>query len=417
MDPVALILGILIGAALGVLGARVLASSGQQRDTARLAALEAGERAARAELDRTIEGYEATIERLRADAAAQYERERAEAEARERRAEAEARVLTALAPVRDRLEHMHRTVASIEEQRLQQHGELSEQLRVQFESDERLRAATDSLTQALRSSTARGSWGEAQLRNVVESAGMLERVDFVTQATVSGEAGSRRPDMIVNLPGGKHLAIDAKAPLTQYLAASELAASNEPGDVAHREELLRAHAKAVRRHVAALAERRYPSAIDSSPELVIAFLPSESALSAAVSADPALLDDAMARGVALTSPVSLWSVLRSIAFAWQQEVLTDSAKQVFDTSRLLYQRLATAATHVDQLGRSLSRTIGHYNAFVGSLETRVLPTARRLSELDPTTAVPDATLIDDTPRTLSAPELTDALALAERDSA
>ena len=394
MDLLALLLGLALGLVSGA-AAVWLVTSRRTADAERSAAVALA----------TNTALEASL----AEARTRAERIAVESAQRER---GDGRILTALAPVQRQLESMQRSVTAIEAERREQAGELGEQLRAQHEEGLRLRAAANALGAALQSSQSRGSWGESSLRNLVEHAGLLERVDIDYQRAVTGETGARRPDAIVRLPGDKHLVIDAKAPLSRFLAASELSEHGDEEERARRAKLLAEHAGAVRGHAVALAKRDYPSAVAGSPELVIAYLPSEAALAAAVSADPALLDDAFELGVALTSPVSLWATLRSIAHAWRQDELTGTAREMFDVSRTLYSRLATTAGHFDKLGRSLTTTVGHYNALIGSIETRVFPAARRLGELDARTPLATLPTVDGTARSLSAPELTDALALA-----
>ncbi|KAB1639619.1 DNA recombination protein RmuC [Pseudoclavibacter terrae] len=405
MDLLLLAIGLLLGLVVGYAVAAMRGAAQRQQLATELAGASAraeGADEARATAEHHLEGVLA--------------RERAQLEARRAKEVGEQQVLTALAPVNKQLELMRRAVASIEEQRLQQHGELSEQLRNQHEADERLRATTDSLASALQSNQARGVWGEAQLRNIVEASGMLERVDFDTQVSVSGEQGAGRPDMLVHLPGDKHLVIDAKAPMAKYLAASQLSELGDEEETSRRRTLLGEHAKALRAHVTALAARGYPGAVSGSPELVIAFVPSESALSAAVAADPSLLEDAIHRGVAVTSPVSLWATLRAIAYAWQQDVLEDRAHEIFELSTQLHARLGTLATHIDKLGRSLAGATTSYNAFLGSLETRVLPTARKLDALNIGSPISTPRAVEDQLRGLTAPELTETALSAAAES-
>ncbi|RRJ86430.1 DNA recombination protein RmuC [Gulosibacter macacae] len=331
---------------------------------------------------------------------------------------ADDRVLRELAPVRHDLERLHRTMHELEEERLEQGGRLSEQLRTQAQADAELRAATEHLAAAMRSGTARGNWGEAQLRNLLESAGMLEHVDFATQVELVGDNGKLRPDAVVQLPGEHALIIDAKAPMHRYLEALRLPNPGTADDEKLRKRLLREHAQAVRGHVDTLRNRDYPAALDGSPRLVIAYLPSEAALAAAVSADPALLDDAYARDVALASPTTLWAILRAVAAAWQQERVSDSVAEVLRLSSELYRRLGTASTHLDKLAKQLRGSVAAYDQLIGSLETRVLPTARKLADYDATaTPIPPLKPIGTTPRPLSAPELiSDAAEEARRVS-
>lgn len=375
---------------------------------ARVDGLHAELERADAELERTRD--DAAILRAENDALRAAERERAEQASSAR--EQDHRVLEAIAPVRQQLELMQRTVMAMEEQRSAQHGELAEQLRTQYASELRLHEVTGSLASALRNNAARGSWGEAQLRNIVEAAGLLERVDFVEQLPVETESGKGRPDLVVHLPGGAQLAVDAKAPLADYLAASELSATGTDAEQHEREQRLTRHARAVRSHVDALAKRNYASAFRGSPEFVVCFIPSEAALSAALGHDASLLEDAFAKGIALTSPVSFWSTLKAVASSWRHEQLAESAEEVIALGAQLTSRLATTAGHLDKLGRSINSTVSAYNQAIGSIESRVLPSARKLAALEGVDAPTTPTSLDETTRTLSARELTEALELA-----
>lgn len=319
-------------------------------------------------------------------------------------------VLQVLAPVAEKLGEVQRQVGLLERDRVEQYGQLAEQLREARDLDARLLSTTHSLASALRSNSARGQWGEVQLRRVVEAAGMLARVDFLEQATFtresapgsttkpggpaapSGSSGesSARPDMVIQLPGDKQLVIDAKVPLSAFLRAHELPSEDATTPEGGRALLLKQHAKALRAHVDALAKKRYWEGTSNSPELVICFIPVESVLSTALQADPGLLDYAFTRNVALASPVSLLAILKGAAFSWRQEVLTDNARELFDLSRQLYERLGTMGGHVAKLGSSLRTSVEKYNAFVGTLETRVLPTARRIEAFDAASLVPAA---------------------------
>lgn len=332
------------------------------------------------------------------------------------RREDEATVLVALSPVQETLKQVQHTVATIEEQRQKQHGELSQQLRSAAESEERLRATAESLASALSSNSVRGVWGETQLRSVVEAAGLIERVDFDLQSSISSDVGLGRPDLVVHLPGGKNIAVDAKVPFDAYLEASRIPPTATGAEGARRQQLMQRHVKAVRDHVTALGAKSYWAGLEASPELVVAFIPSESLVSSALEADPSLMEYAFGKRVALASPVTLWSVLKTVAFSWQQDVLTHDAKRLFDLSRELYTRLATTAGHLDKLGRSLERSVKDYNGFVGSLERQVYPTARKLQALDESTVIGEAKSIDEPRRELSGYELVAELdALAKRE--
>ncbi|SEF03379.1 DNA recombination protein RmuC [Arthrobacter alpinus] len=310
-------------------------------------------------------------------------------------------VLQALGPVSEKLNAVQRQVALLERDRVEQYGQLAEQLREAKDADAKLLATTSSLASALRSNSARGKWGEVQLRRVVEAAGMLAHVDFSEQVHTATDDGVHRPDMVVRLPGGKELVLDAKVPLTSFLNAHESAGS-EAGGVEAQQHMLR-HAKAVRAHIDALGSKKYWTSAKNSPELVICFVPVESILSSALTADPELLDYAMARNVVLASPISLLAILKSVAFSWRQDVLTESAKELFELSAQLYTRLGTMGEAVSAVGVSLKSSVDRYNKLVGTLESRVLPTARKLNALDPKTLESPAQ-VEVTPRMLTAPE-------------
>ena len=346
----------------------------------------------------------------------QRERERAEADGLRRREEQkkalteQGKVLSALAPLQKNLDELQQKVSNIEEGRKHEMGVLGEQLKGLGEQQARLDRETSSLSAALRNNKVRGAWGEAQLRNIVESAGLLEHVDFDTQVVMTGVDGKTlRPDMIVHLPGGKTIPIDAKVPYADYQRACMIPETAGPEDLERRDELLRSHAKALREHVRALGDKAYWSACDTAPDFVIAFIPNEALLQAAMEADPTLMDDAFARKVALTSPVTLWAVLKSVAYAWQQQSLTDDAKTLFDLSRELYERFAVLGERANKLGTALTRTVTAYNQFASSLESRVLVTARKLQTLDQATVIGSVNIIDPDKsdvREITAPETT-----------
>ncbi|PDQ34886.1 MAG: DNA recombinase [Candidatus Lumbricidophila eiseniae] len=417
---VGFLLGVLVGAvAVGLLlTRRFTATRGEDpaliesRQLAQLAEVRAYEESLRSALREELAATQSTVGGLREQIALvqqQYqevvERHRADQKAREERDRAESRVLQELAPVKESLTQMQSKVTELESQRSLQHGEITQQLKAAAESEERLRSTAESLASALRSNNTRGVWGETQLRNVVEAAGLLEHVDFSLQESMTGESGALRPDMTVRLPGGKSIAVDAKVPFNAYLEANQIPATATGAEAARRSELLKQHVQAVRSHITSLSAKGYWTALDSSPELVIAFIPSESLVSAALETDPTIMDFAFSRRVALASPVTLWSVLKTVAFTWQQDILTNEAKTLFDLSRELYSRLTKTAEHIDKLGRSINGTVKNYNAFIGSLERSVLPTARKLNALDSTKLIPTLTGIEEPTRRLTAPEL------------
>jgi DNA recombination protein RmuC len=383
-----------VGAAVGWFARAARATSSQAQARADLARAEAELAAARDDRDRQYDLYRDAVEHARTE-------QRAEAE----RVQQQNAVLTALAPVRESLQQMQTKVASLEQERHAQFGSLTEQLRRAQESDEALRATTESLAGALRSTATRGVWGETQLRRVVEAAGLTRHVDFDLQSTISSDRGQGRPDMVVRLPGGTSIAVDAKVPLDAYLEASAL--SGGDANEAQRRVHMQKHVKAVRAHVDALAKKAYWSGLDASPEFVICFLPSESLLAAAIDEDPTLLDYAFSKRVALASPVNLWAVLKTASFTWTQQEVSTEARTLLALGTQLFDRLGTVAGHADDLRRALERTVDSYNKFAGSLESRVLVTARQFPGIDASALAPAPPAITNVPRKFTASELID----------
>ena len=424
MDPIlTLVLGLVLGAVFGVVigllvaRARRAATSGadpavlEAQHQAALVAVRAEEQGLRASLTAEISGVQATAAGLREQLTAAQEqfrefveRSRTEAEAQQQRERSESKVLQALTPVQETLRTMQAKVTELETQRSLQHGQLSEQLKSATESEERLRSTAESLASALRSNSTRGVWGETQLRNVVEAAGLIERVDFDVQHSVLSDAGAGRPDMVIHLPGGKNIAVDAKVPFDAYLEASGIPVTATGAEAARRDALLKDHVKKVRGHIDTLASKAYWAGLSSSPELVIAFIPSESLVSSAMEADPSIMDYAFSKRVALASPVTLWSVLKTVAFSWQQDVLTEDAKNLFDLGKELYARLATLSDHADKLRRSIDATVSSYNQFANSLESRVLVTARKLNALDESKVLGSTVQVEASPKALTSDE-------------
>ncbi|MDF1479483.1 DNA recombination protein RmuC [Leifsonia sp. H3M29-4] len=411
MDPIlALVLGFVVGIVLGGVGALLFARGRrtgidpavlEARHQNALVELRMQEQAVQSQLIAERAAIQATADGLREQLVALERAQREQAE-RER---AESKVLQALSPVQETLRTMQQKVADLERQRSQQYGAIAEQLKQTQLSGEQIRVTTESLASALRSNATRGVWGETQLRNVVQAAGLIERVDFDVQSSITSDAGAGRPDMVIHLPGGKNIAVDAKVPFAAYLEATQIPVTATGEEGARRESLIKQHVKVLRSHIDALASKTYWAGLEASPELVIAFIPSESLVSSALEADPAIMDYAFGKRVALASPVTLWSVLKTVAFSWQQDVLTDEAKTLFDLSKELYGRLATLADHADRLRRSIDSTVASYNQFANSLETRVLVTARKLNMLDESKVIGTAATIEQAPKQLTAVEM------------
>ena len=306
-----------------------------------------------------------------------------------------------VAPLRETLERVEAAVRESDTQRRVSHAALTEQVSIARQSSEELKLQTQALVSALRRPEARGRWGEMQLRRVAELAGMIPHCDFDEQVVVAGDDGALRPDMVVRLAGGKNIAVDSKVSLAAYLEAAEAS------DEAVREARLRAHARHLREHVDQLAAKSYWSALSASPEFVVLFIPGEAFLAPALELDPGLLEHAVERRVHIATPTTLVTMLRTAQYAWQQAALSENARTVFELGRQLYERLSSLGPNVERLGKALSNAVKTYNQTVGSLESRVLVTARRLNQLglvDGDLAEPAP--IEENPRALSAPELT-----------
>jgi DNA recombination protein RmuC len=277
-------------------------------------------------------------------------------------------------PLKEQLGRVDGQLMRLDQERRESRGRLEAQLRTLTETGERLRTETGALVTALRKPNARGQWGQMQLRNVVELAGMIRHCDFVEQSSLGGDERTLRPDLIVNLPGDKHVVVDAKAPLQGVLDAYQAR------DDAEREQHLRDHARLLRKHVKALSDKAYWAELDSAPDMVVMFLPGEHLYGAALEVDPGLIEDAMARRVLIATPTTLLAMLHAVAYGWQQERVAQSAQEISDLGRELHTRLVKLSTLLGTLGTRLNSTVRAYNEAVGSYEARVLPGARRFAE-------------------------------------
>lgn len=380
MDATALVLGLLVGAALGGLLAWLWAR------TSLLA------RASAAEAERDV---------LRAQVDDLHERQSVEAD-----------TTALLAPLRDTMVRVEQQVSALERDRVHQFGELGARLTEVSRTASELRSETANLSSALNSSTVRGAWGEVQLRRVLELSGLMSRCDFDEQvSTVSRHGAQVRPDAVINLPGARHVVVDSKAPMSHFLQAH-----GETVSQTEREELLAAHATALRRHVESLSGKAYWTAFTRSPEVVVCFVPGEAILATALADDPGLYEHALSRKVVLASPGTLFAVLRTIGAIWQQDALEQNARQLLELGKELYARLTTLGNHTRDMGQSLARAVEQYNRFVGTLESRVLVTARRMHELDLDDEPPrELTPVSAAPRALSAAELTTDWGAQRRD--
>jgi len=305
-------------------------------------------------------------------------------------------------PIAESLEKVGLRIEALDKARAGTEGKLGTQLRQVIETTTKLDRQTGNLVTALRRPQTRGQWGEIQLRNVCEMAGMLSHCDFSEQTSVTTDEGRLRPDLIVRLPGGKSVVVDAKVPLEAYLDAYE--AEDEDKRRAH----LDAHARQMRDHITKLSGKAYWSQFDQTPEFVVMFVPSEAIFSAALEVNPGLIEAGVKDSVLLATPTTLIALLRAVHYGWRQETVAESAREISKLGRDLYERIGVLGGHFAKLGRQLDGSVRAYNEAVGSFETRVLPAARRFPEhgagtddssLDP---LPQ---IERTPRTLQAPEL------------
>jgi DNA recombination protein RmuC len=307
-----------------------------------------------------------------------------------------------VAPVRDSLQKFDAKIGEIEKGRVESYSALKEQVAGLDATQKTLRSEASNLVKALRAPQVRGRWGEMQLRRVVELAGMVNYCDFTEQETVSNEQGRLRPDLVVHLAGDKSVVVDAKAPLSAYLEAVE--APDEPT----RLRKLAEHARQVRDHVAALSRKSYWDQFQPAPEFVVLFLPGESFFSAALEQDPSLLETGASKNVVIATPTTLIALLKAVAYGWKQEKVAENAREISELGRELHKRLSDMGEHLARVGRSLGGAVEAYNSAVGSLETRVLVSARKFKELEAAgvdQVIEPLQRIDRVPRELQAGEL------------
>jgi DNA recombination protein RmuC len=362
-----LVLAVLVGFAAGLGAALALlrpALSERRRAAERVVALERDAAVAAARVEAAEQGFDRRL----ADAVRAASVEAFQQTGTRYLEHARSQLATTVAPLQESLKRVDATVEQADRARAQSYGALRQQV-------ELLSERTGSLANALRSPHVRGRWGEAQLRNVVERAGLLEHCDFTAQAsTRTGEGELLRPDLTVRIPGGKSVVVDAKVPLAAYLDAFETS------DESERQARLADHARQVREHVGKLSAKAYWRQFSPAPDFVVMFVPDETLLRVAHEHDPSLSEDAWASNVILASPSTLMTLLRTVAAIWQQETVAQSAREVHELGTELHKRLGTFAGHLARVGRSLGSAVGSYNEAVGSFESRVLVQARRLEE-------------------------------------
>jgi DNA recombination protein RmuC len=277
-------------------------------------------------------------------------------------------------PVREKLGKMESEIGRLERERRQAHGELAQMVRTLGDGVGTLRQETGNLVSALKRPSTRGSWGEIQLRNVVEMAGMVAHCDFLEQSTIRTDGGALRPDMLVRLPGGKVIVVDSKVPLDAYLSALEATGEEQ------RELHIARHAKQTREHIAKLAAKGYHGQLDSTPEFVVMFVPSDGIYQAALAADPALIEYGVQQQILMATPTTLIGLLWAAHHGWREERIAESARDIADSARELHRRLGRFAEPLAKIGRQLDSAIGAYNEVVGSFDHRVIPQVRKIEQ-------------------------------------
>jgi DNA recombination protein RmuC len=362
MNVLLLIVGVLLGGAV----AAVLLRHGGSGEKRRLEAERLREELKALSLDALRQTGDSLAERL--EQSRRLEQERAAAELARRSEEFKGIVQ----PVQEKLGRMENEIGRLERERRQAHGELAQMVRALGDGVGTLRQETGNLVSALKRPSTRGSWGEIQLRNAVEMAGMVSHCDFLEQSTIRGEEGALRPDMLVRLPGGKLIVVDSKVPLDAYLAALEAEGEDE------RELQIVRHARQTREHISKLAAKGYHARLEATPEFVVMFVPSDGIYQAALAGDPALIEFGVQQQVLIATPTTLIGLLWATHYGWREERIAESAREIAESARELHRRLGRFVEPLAKVGRQLDSATAAYNEAVGSFDARVVPQVRRI---------------------------------------
>ncbi len=397
-----------------------------REDAARLNAVMASEKAAAGEklemLNKTAAEMRETFKALSSDALrdnsqsfldlAKSTLEKYQVEAKGDLEVKQKEVASLVAPIRESLEKVDAQLQEVEKVRREAYGGLSEQVKSLVMTQEKLHSETENLVNSLRTPNVRGRWGEVQLRRVVEISGMLRHCDFVEQTSVTTDEGRLRPDMIIKLPGGKEVVVDAKVPLLAY--SESWKAQSEESRNAH----LKNHVRQIRDHMSSLSSKRYWDQFSNSPDFVVMFLPGESIFSVALEYEPGLIEEGFTQRVLLATPTTLIAILSAVAYGWRQERVAESAQAVSELGQELYERLTNLAKNFSGVGRSLSSAVDSYNKTVGTLEARVLVSARKFTELGAGSSkeIEQVLPVEKAARIIQAPELMEENGVAGESS-
>ncbi|MDR9363303.1 MAG: DNA recombination protein RmuC [Microbacteriaceae bacterium] len=298
-----------------------------------------------------------------------------------RREQEQNKVLQELAPVKDRLDHMQKVVSELERERTEQFTTIKEQLRTSHTAQQELQNTTRVLAGAMSNNQVRGQWGELTLRRLLEQTGMVKHVDFHEQFSAENSDGKTiKPDVVIHMPDGKYVAVDSKVPFSNYQRAFEINELADEAEISRRDGFLKQSAKDVKARIDEISKKDYYSGLPESPEFTIMFMPSESLLSATLEIDPGLLEEAFEKRVAVVSPVSFYSAIKTISYAWRQQAAEETIQEVLDLGSKLYKTIRVVAEHAEKLGKELNSSVTAYNAFASSLERNMLTATRQVNE-------------------------------------